>query len=205
MRVRAILLTSTLCLLAAGPVPAAAQSSGKASQDAPAPIQQDAETAATGGAEYGTVDPDAFPTVPGRLARIGRDGIASAPEDAPEAVKRIIWAGNEIVGMPYRLGGGHVEGFEDDAYDCSGTISYALAGADLLRSPLDSRRFASWGRAGRGNWVTVHTNPSHAYLVVAGIRLDTSAADHRGGGKGPRWRPLRKSNRGYAARRPARL
>jgi hypothetical protein len=104
--------------------------------------------------------------------------------------------------MPYRYGGGHRLGFDDTGYDCSGTVSFALHGAGLLAAPLDSRAFRRWGAKGAGSWITVFTNPGHAYLHVAGIRLDTSAAGDRGGLQGARWRPVRKSHRGYRARHP---
>jgi len=191
-------LTASVAVPVLAPT-AFAEDPGKDAQSA-----QGEETASTGGAEFGTESPDAFPTVPGSVAVIQEDGLAAAPADAPEAVKQIIWAGNDIVGMPYRYGGGHQD-FDDSGYDCSGTISYALAGAELLRRPRDSRSFYRWGAAGRGDWVTVYTNPGHAYMTVAGIRLDTSAADDRGGLKGPRWRVLRKSNRGYKTRHPVGL
>ena len=137
---------------------------------------------------------------PGRLrGRTG--GKAAAPEGAPEEVKEAIWAANRIIGKPYRYGGGHAK-FEDSGYDCSGTVSYALRGAGLVKSPLNSSGFMRWGKRGKGQWITVYTNPGHAYVVIAGLRLDTSAADDPRGGKGPRWRPLRKSDRGFAARSP---
>ncbi len=34
----------------------------------------------------------------------------------------------------------------------------------------------SWGERGRGTWVTVPTNPGHAYLIVAGLRSQSAAA-----------------------------
>ncbi len=197
LRLRALVLIAVFSLFAVAPVAA-----GAAEKD---PAVQSEETAAAGGAEYGTVDPDAYPTVRGDVAVIDDDGIAAAPENAPDEVKQIIWAGNEIIGKPYRYGGGHGEDFEDTGYDCSGTVSYALAGGDLLRRPRDSRSFFRWGAAGKGDWVTIYTASGHMYMTVAGIRLDTSAADHRGGAKGPRWRPLRKSNKGYKTRHPAGL
>ncbi|MTD46970.1 hypothetical protein GKE82_22445 [Conexibacter sp. W3-3-2] len=205
LRLRAFLLIAVLAGLAlVVPSGASAAKKGKAAQEEQAPTVQSDASAKAGGAEFGTVDPTSFPTVPGDVAVIDEDGIASAPENAPDAVKQIIWAANGIVGLPYRYGGGHGD-FEDTAYDCSGTVSFALAGADLLRRPRDSRSFFTWGKAGRGKWVTVYTASDHAYMTVAGIRLDTSAADDRGGLKGPRWRPLRKSNRGFKARRPVGL
>jgi cell wall-associated NlpC family hydrolase len=145
--------------------------------------------------------PGAEPTVPGEQAEV-REGIAHAPEAAPEAVKEAIWAANAIIGRPYRYGGGHGRGFVDRGYDCSGTVSYALHGAGLIGRPRDSSSFMSWGESGRGDWITVYTNPGHAYVVIAGLRLDTSAAGDPSGDRGPRWRPTLRSSRGFKARHP---
>ena len=133
------------------------------------------------------------------------DGLAAAPADAPPAVQEVVWAANRIVGLPYRWGGGHRRGFDDTAYDCSGSVSYALAGALLLQRPLASPALERWGRRGRGAWVTVYANASHAFLQVAGLRLDTSAAGDPGGRRGVRWRPVRTATRGFRARHPAGL
>lgn len=161
-------------------------------------------SAQAGGREYGEDDPLDTPTVPGDVALIV-DGLAAAPQNAPEPVKQLIWAANRIVGSPYRLGGGHGLEFEDDAFDCSGTVSFALHGADLLRRPRDSSGFMRYGSKGPGAWVTIFTRSSHAYLTVAGVRLDTSAANDPGGLKGPRWRPLRPSDAGFTVRHPVGL
>lgn len=171
-------------------------------QDPPPQTQQ---SAASGGAEFDTDTPQDEPTIPGTVAQIVA-GVAYAPADAPDAVKRIIWAGNGIVGLPYVYGGGHGS-FTDDptGLDCSGTVSYALHGADLLAKPRDSSSFFKFGAGGKGAWVTIFTKSSHAYMTVAGIRLDTSAADDPAGGKGPEWRPLRKSDKGYKVRHPVGL
>jgi hypothetical protein len=147
---------------------------------------------------------DAEPTVAGTEAKIV-DGLAAAPEAAPDAVKQAIWAANEIIGRPYRYGGGHAKGFVDRGYDCSGAVSVALHGADVLDSPLDSGSFMRWGAAGAGEWITVYTNPGHAYAVIAGLRLDTSSAGDPSGLHGPRWRPNLRSSRGFKARHPADL
>ena len=152
----------------------------------------------------GLVAPGTQPTVPGMVGEV-IDGLAHAPEAAPEAVKQAVWAANKIVGRPYRYGGGHSRGFVDRGYDCSGTVSFALHGADLLKRPLDSSSFMDWGRSGAGEWITVYTNPGHAYVVIAGMRLDTSAAGDPSGAKGPRWRPTLRSKRGFKARHPAGL
>jgi cell wall-associated NlpC family hydrolase len=142
-------------------------------------------------------------TTPMPTAQLSRDGrTAIPPAAAPDAVKNAIYAANRIVGKPYRYGGGHRLGFKDRGYDCSGTVSYALNGGGLLRRPLDSSSFMRWGEAGPGQWITVYTNPGHAFVVIAGLRLDTSAAGDRAGGKGPRWRPVLRSTKRFKARHP---
>ena len=50
----------------------------------------------------------------------------------------------------------------------------------------------------------MYANSGHAYVVIAGLRFDTSSAG-AGGGKGPRWRGKARSARGYVARHPAGL
>jgi hypothetical protein len=138
--------------------------------------------------------------VPGIVARFV-NGLAAAPMSAPPAVQQIVWAGNQIVGLPYIFGGGHAS-FTSPGYDCSGTVSFALHGASLLATPMDSSEFMKWGGRGIGQWVTVFSNPEHAYMTVAGLRLDTSAADDPSNQQGPRWRPLRLANSGYKVRHP---
>jgi hypothetical protein len=165
-----------------------------------------ATASSTGGAEYGAENPALRETVPGKKAVLLESGLAAAPEAAPQPVKDAIWKANEIIGLPYRLGGGHKSGFTDDAFDCSGTVSYALSAIPgLLETPLDSGSFMRWGKRGRGSWITVFTNPGHAYVVIAGLRLDTSAAGDPSGLKGPRWRPTLRSSRGFKARSPKSL
>ena len=97
--------------------------------------------------------------------------------------------------MPYRFGGGH-QNWQDTGYDCSGSVSYALHGAGLLDTPLASYDFYNWGEAGPGQWVTIYAKDDHAYMVVAGLRYDTSAS--KGGGSrwttaGARARRLRRA------------
>ena len=139
--------------------------------------------------------------VPGPTGTIAENGLAAAPVEAPPGVHAAIEAANRIVGKPYKYGGGHAK-VEDTGYDCSGTISYALLGGGLLKAPLDSSSFMRWGQEGPGRWITVWTNPGHAFLVIAGLRLDTSAAGDPSGSKGPRWRPLLRSSRGFTPRHP---
>jgi hypothetical protein len=111
-------------------------------------------------------------------------GLAVAPVDAPRSVKRAIRWANEIVDLPYRLGGGHRLPWRlDSAYDCSGTVSWALHGARLLRSPVPSGSFSRWGAPGPGRWISVYYNGGHAWMTIAGLRLDTSMVP----GNGPGW------------------
>ena len=109
---------------------------------------------------------------------VGDDGLATAPADAPPQVQAIIAAGNEIATKPYKYGGGHGK-WEDSGYDCSGSLSYAFHGAGMLDEALDSTGFMSWGEAGKGQWVTIYAKGSHAYMVVAGLRFDTSGRPRR--------------------------
>jgi len=140
------------------------------------------------------------PVVAGSRAKIVH-GLAYAPSNAPLAVKKAIWAGDQIRFKPYIYGGGHGS-FRAAGYDCSGSVSYVLHAAGLVATPLDSSDFMSWGQSGRGHWITVYTNPGHAFVQIAGIRLDTSAEGdpHPAAGSGPRWRPLLRDTGGYEAR-----
>jgi hypothetical protein len=115
----------------------------------------------------------------------------------PLLVRRVIAAGNRIAHMPYRYGGGHAS-FNDSGYDCSGSVSYALHGAGLLSSPLDSSQFMSYGAPGRGRWITIYANPGHVYMVVHGVRFDTSGASQTGS----RWQRSWRSPAGYTVRHP---
>jgi cell wall-associated NlpC family hydrolase len=161
-------------------------------------------SSATGGNVVGAlVDTKPELLVPGTTARVV-GGLAAAPMSAPAAIQEIVWAGNQIIGLPYIFGGGHGS-FTARGYDCSGTVSFALHGAKLLSTPEDSSEFMHWGSHGLGTWVTVFSNPGHAYMTVAGLRLDTSAADDPSNQQGPRWRPLRRANGGYSVRHPTGL
>ena len=135
--------------------------------------------------------------MPGEQATLGADGLAVAPDSAPQQVKDIIAAGNEIASKPYKYGGGHGR-WKDTGYDCSGSMSYAFHGAGMLDTALDSTGFMSWGDAGKGTWVTTYANAGHSYMVVAGLRFDTSGAT----ADGSRWHTSMRSGRGYTVRHP---
>ena len=129
-------------------------------------------------------------------------GLASAPPDAPERVQRIVAAANQVARLPYVYGGGHGRGPEgvwvDSAYDCSGSVSFALANAGYLRSPMDSSSLARWGKPGPGKWVTIYANAGHAFMEVGGARFDTVGLRQ----SGSRWQPAYRSISGFTARHP---
>ncbi len=156
---------------------------------------------ATGGSPVG-VTAAAKPEllVPGARARYIA-GLAAAPMSAPESVQQIIWTANQIIGLPYIYGGGHAS-FSSPGYDCSGTVSFALHGASLLTTPMDSSEYMGWGSHGPGRWIAIFSNAGHAYMTVAGLRLDTSSADDPSNQQGPRWRPLRPANAEFTVRHP---
>jgi cell wall-associated NlpC family hydrolase len=131
----------------------------------------------------------------GSRAKVLSDGTAVAPRDAPEAVKRVMLAGNEIAKFPYKWGGGH-GAWRDTGYDCSGSVSFALAGAGLLGGPLTSGSFAAWGDPGPGDWITIYANNGHVFMLVAGLRFDTSGR----GRAGTRWQPAARPAGGFAIR-----
>ncbi len=151
----------------------------------------------TGGA---TADNPAVNLPPGSRAILNPDGTATAPADAPLAVQQIIAAGNKIAKLPYIYGGGHGS-WNSPGYDCSGSVSYALHGAGLLNTPEDSTQLESYGQPGPGTWVTIYANAGHAFMIVAGLRFDTSGQSQ----SGSRWQDTPRSTRGYVVTHPVGL
>jgi cell wall-associated NlpC family hydrolase len=194
---RALVLSGVIAAAAAGP--ATANATGGFAV-APAAVPAAAEAAPAAPAAPGAVEiPAGMRTTNGIQAKRYKgktaDGrtayYARVPLKAPAEVQQAVIAANKIVGLPYKWGGGHAR-VQDTGYDCSGTVSYALIGAKLLDSPLPSYDFEkSWkqGVPGEGQWISVYGNRSHAFAVIAGLRLDTSAARDSSGLKGPQWRP----------------
>ena len=148
-----------------------------------------------------TVESSSAPVAPAApptgKAVVGDNGLATAPADAPPQVQAIIAAGNKIATKPYKYGGGHGT-WEDSGYDCSGSLSYAFHGAGMLAKALDSTGFMSWGEAGNGQWVTIYAKGSHAFMVVAGLRFDTSGRSTQN----TRWQADMRSTSGYTVRHP---
>ena len=120
---------------------------------------------------------------------------AVAPAGAPTAVVKAIAAANRITRKPYKWGGGHGR-WRDSGYDCSGTVSYVLHAAGVLDVARDSTGLMSFGDRGKGEWMTVFAHGGHAFVVIAGLRFDTSGR----GEDGPRWRLERRSGRGFVRR-----
>jgi cell wall-associated NlpC family hydrolase len=141
----------------------------------------------------------ATPAAPTALATLAPDGTAVAPAGAPAAVVTAIAAANRIATTPYRYGGGHGS-FDDTAYDCSGSVSYALHGAGLVASPMASTGFMTWGRSGPGQWMTIYANKEHMFVVIAGLRFDTSG--QKGTATNTRWQPMDRSTKGFVVRHP---
>ncbi|MDQ3707818.1 MAG: hypothetical protein M3387_00625 [Actinomycetota bacterium] len=132
--------------------------------------------------------------ITGPRAKVLPNGTAVAPVNAPEVVKQVIQAGNAIANSPYKWGGGH-GAWRDNGYDCSGSVSFALAGAGLLDAPRASGGFMTYGAPGPGKWITIHAGPGHMYMVVAGLRFDTSGANG-----GTRWQSEPRGMSGLAVR-----
>jgi len=133
-------------------------------------------------------------------ADVLENGIALPPLDSPAEVRAIIEAGNAIARTPYKWGGGHGR-WQDTGYDCSGSVSFALASAGLLSGPLASGPLMSWGLPGKGRWITVWSNPGHVFMEVAGVRFDTGGTHVTGS----RWQATMRSTAGFVARHPAGL
>ncbi|HYZ27771.1 MAG TPA: hypothetical protein VE570_01850, partial [Thermoleophilaceae bacterium] len=132
----------------------------------------------------------------GRGGWVEASGFARAPDNAPEAIKRVIQAGNQIARSPYLWGGGHGV-WQDKGYDCSGSVSYALAAGGMLGSSQTSGQLMSWGEPGPGRWLTIYANAGHVFMYVAGLRFDTSG---RAGDHASRWQLAPRSADGFAAR-----
>ncbi len=149
----------------------------------------------TGGVTSAAVD-SCTPTAKAKLLSTGE---LIPPASAPPRVVAVIEAANKIRTKPYIYGGGHARWW-DKGYDCSGAVSYALRGGEFIDSPLPSGPMAKWGLAGLGRWITVYTNPGHAYAEIAGFRWDTSGNE---GETGPRWHTDLRDNVGFVSRHPA--
>jgi cell wall-associated NlpC family hydrolase len=129
---------------------------------------------------------------------VGGNGTIPIPANMPEAVQRVIAGGNAIADFPYVFGGGHAS-FVDNAYDCSGSVSYALAAGGLIGVPETSGELEHWGLPGPGRYISVYANAGHAYMYVDGVLFDTAG---RSGVYASRWQVAPTDNAGYVVRHP---
>jgi cell wall-associated NlpC family hydrolase len=127
---------------------------------------------------------------------VGGNGTIPIPTNVPEAVRAVVAGANEIADYPYVYGGGHAS-FIDNAYDCSGSVSYALAAGGLISRPETSGELESWGVPGPGRYITVLANAGHTYMYVDGILYDTAG---RSGVYASRWQVQPTDNSGYVVR-----
>jgi hypothetical protein len=192
-RADAIATTLAVTLLAAIGLAATAPEADARTLSATASAK--AQTTTGGGAVAGT--PLSKLTAPGAKATITSTGLAIPPADAPAKVQAAIRAGNKIAKTPYKWGGGHGR-LVDSGYDCSGSVSFALRNAKLMTSSMVSGAFAAWGQRGRGDWITIRANAGHVYMIIAGLRFDTSASKQTG----TRWSAQMRSARGFVATHP---
>ena len=184
--------------------PVAGQAEDPSAVEATGGVAETPATPKPTGAASGTLERgDAPSAINGgtRTATALDNGVALPPLEAPAEVLKIIEAGNAIARTPYKWGGGHGR-FVDTGYDCSGSVSFALYAAGLIEGPRASGGLMSWGKPGKGKWITIYANAGHVYMVVAGIRFDTSGAR----ATGSRWQnDPRDGATGYAVRHPAGL
>ncbi|HET9718530.1 MAG TPA: hypothetical protein VFP55_00475 [Solirubrobacteraceae bacterium] len=177
---------------AVGPAPQQAEVTvGPPNRSLPSPLSNSqvlAELASSGI----SANPNRATLTPNRLA--------IPPVNAPAAVQAVINAGNEIAHLPYIWGGGHLT-YEDNGYDCSGSLSFVLAAGGLLNTTETSGQLMSYGDPGPGKWITIFANQGHTFAYIAGLRFDTVALAETGS----RWsnRPADESNlASFAVRHP---
>jgi len=183
----------------------AARTTSRAAPDAGAAAAGEGQRGAPTDAQVARELEQAFGAKAARVvdaAGLTTGGLATVPPSAPARVADIINAANQVARKPYVYGGGHGrtagETFVDTAYDCSGSVSFALAAAGFIDSPMDSSALARFGKPGPGRWVTIYANNGHAFMTVAGLRFDTSGRDEGGS----RWQARSRTVGGFTVRHP---
>jgi cell wall-associated NlpC family hydrolase len=170
------------------PLPASAPVHAKAISPAQAALETTVSPGAPSDAEIeaqlkemeGVEKAEAEGSKPGSISAAGT---VTPPVYGPTTVAAVIAGANAIADFPYVYGGGHAS-FVDDAYDCSGSVSYALAAGGLLSSPETSGQLEHWGVPGPGKYITVYANAGHTFMYIDGLRYDTVG---RSGVFGTRW------------------
>ena len=144
------------------------------------------------------------PSIAGARARLGADGLARAPQDAPPAVAGAVAAGNAISDRPYALLH-YPTHIANPTYDCSSAVSHVLWGAHAFGpAPWVSGALMQYGDPGPGRWISVYANPTHAFVLVAGLRFDTARYDTgpNASQDGPRWRLGERATSSFVVRHP---
>jgi hypothetical protein len=142
--------------------------------------------------------------IPGERAVLapGDGHVALVPAGVPAAVQAMVVAGNELQDLPYGPDG-HPKPLGAPDEDCSSSLNYVLYRAgvrplsEIVRDNPLAQDYVNWGAPGPGRWATIYATASptpHVFVVIAGLRLDTS---HNGTDvgpnrdeDGPRWRIL---------------
>jgi hypothetical protein len=140
--------------------------------------------------------------IEGSVARLspGDGHEALIPSQAPPAVQAMLIAGNELQSLPYGPDG-HPDPRGAPDEDCSSTVSFVLLRAgvrpihEIVQDNPLAQDYVAWGAPGPGRWVTIFATDAptpHVFVVIAGLRLDTSHAGTDIGPNrnqdGPRWR-----------------
>jgi hypothetical protein len=142
------------------------------------------------------------PVGPLGTGKIGPDNDVIPPANAPPRVRKVIRAANRINHLPYVWGGGHGSFVDARGYDCSGAVGYALHAGGFQTTTMVSGQYGSWGKPGPGRWITVYSNAGHVWMVVAGVRFDTSSYEAVSSGEGPRWRTGPRPTAGFVQTHP---
>jgi hypothetical protein len=106
----------------------------------------------------------------------------------------------EAHNFPYVFGGGHVANLRSvlsesspvSGYDCSGAVSAALGGGAANMLPggeaKTAEAFASWGEAGKGEWMTIwalDTDDPHDSHVLIEFTISKNTKWFEAGGRDP--------------------
>jgi hypothetical protein len=141
---------------------------------------------------------------PGTRAALspGDGHVALVPAQTPAAVQAMVIAGNELQELPYGPSG-HPDPRGAVSEDCSSTVNYVLyrsgvrSIAEIVREDPLAQDYVHWGAPGPGRWVSIYATSAptdHVFIVIAGLRLDTSHDGTDMGPNryedGPRWRVL---------------
>ena len=126
--------------------------------------------------------------VPGRRVDRRQRHDPDPARTSPKSMQKVIAGANAIADFPYVFGGGHAS-FVDNAYDCSGSVSYALAAGGLLSAPETSGELESWGAPGPGplhhRATPTPATPTCTWTACSTTRPGAAASTRRAGRSAP--------------------